>query len=324
MDLDEGAIRPLAQQVPRRTEAGVVFSLPGREVEIGGDRDEIWAVLELCDGARTVPELAESLASESESERAEYAALIERLLAEGALVDCTQAYRLLHDQASVGSHLFRALGPEALRALGAERYAPDPDEVAGEPVALEPADSALLEIAARRASSWPGERRPVSFAELSAILTALDGTAGDARTLPSAGGVRPLIVHVAMRTAVGPLEPGLHWHDPERGALLPLSDPGLRVEDVLLEHEVSNALVAAGEPIVFVSADFERPSRKYANRGYRYALIEIGAAMQSAYLAAAEADVPIRAIGGIHDRLAAQLLGLGEARVPVLALLLGR
>ena len=64
-------------------------------------------------------------------------------------------------------------------------------------------------------------------------------------------------------------------------------------------------------------------ARKYGARGYRYALIESGAAMQSVYLTATELDVPLRAIGGIDDGRVPEFLGLPDSAVALLALILG-
>jgi hypothetical protein len=74
---------------------------------------------------------------------------------------------------------------------------------------------------------------------------------------------------------------------------------------------------------VFISADVGRPARKYANRAYRYALIELGAALQDGHLACAELGIPVRAIGGLRDGRAHDFLGLGDGVEPILAVLLG-
>jgi nitroreductase len=74
---------------------------------------------------------------------------------------------------------------------------------------------------------------------------------------------------------------------------------------------------------VIISADLGRAARKYGPRAYRLALIECGAAMQNAYLVAAGMGVPIRAMLGIVDPPAADLLELPEGVVPLLAVFLG-
>jgi SagB-type dehydrogenase family enzyme len=312
-----GSLRPLAQHVPKRTADGLRFSLPDRDVDIAGAPDAIWAVIELCDGTHTVEEIsAQAGPAEDVTE------LLETLLREGALIDCTQAYRLLHRQASVGSPLFIELADEDLAALMQETFIPA--TTVGEPVALEPLSSSLLETASARRSAYPGEQRAVSFEELSTVLEAVYGRPGGARPVPSAGGLYPLAVHVAIRRPLGELSPGVWWLDPFAETLVPVREDGPNLSRVILSQEVADALTAANEPVVFISADLERPSRKYSNRGYRYALMEAGAAMQNAYLAASELDLPIRAIGGIHDHLAAELLDLDEHCAALLALLLGR
>ena len=305
--------------MPKRTASGFRFGLLDRDVEIEGDPDSIWTVIELCDGTRTVEQISAEAGNGSPDEVTD---LIATLLREGALADCTQAYRLLHRQASVGSPMFVELSDEELSALMQETFVPA--GTVGEPVALEPLGSTLLETASSRRSSYPGEHRPVSFEELSTVLEAIYGRPGAARPVPSAGGLYPLAVHVAIRRPLGQLRPGVWWLNPFAEALARTRDDAPDLARVILSQDVADGIAAANEPIVFISADLERPSRKYSNRGYRYALMEAGAAMQNAYLAATELDLPIRAIGGIHDRLAAELLDLDEDCAALLALLLGR
>jgi SagB-type dehydrogenase family enzyme len=163
----------------------------------------------------------------------------------------------------------------------------------------------------------------VVFGELSSILHAVYGIAPRTRPVPSAGGLYPLVVHALVREPVAPLEPGLWWYDPAAAELQLLGTETIDVGEVFLRLEMNDELLAPGRPLLFVSADLERPSRKYSNRGYRYALMEAGAAMQNAYLAAAELGLPIRAIGGFHDDRAHEYLDLPEQVRPLLALLLG-
>jgi SagB-type dehydrogenase family enzyme len=183
----------------------------------------------------------------------------------------------------------------------------------------------LLRLAARRRSSEPGAARAVSFDELSALLRAAYGRgAPDARrSVPSGGALYPLVVHALLSAELGPLEPGLWWFDPEAGAVELVDRAVAEVESLVLREEIADGLLAGGQPVVFVSADVERGSAKYQNKAYPLALMEAGAAMQNAYLAATELDLPIRAVAGIDDRASRRALGLPDGAVPLLALLLG-
>jgi SagB-type dehydrogenase family enzyme len=310
-------LRPLLAGPHRREGDGVVIAVGRRDVRVGGDVDLAEAILGACDGRRTVPELVAEIApGEGEAVRE----LLGELLGQEAVVDCTQAYRLAHRHGSVGSSFFPALDDEGLRALGAERFRPA--EASGEGIELAPGETSIGDLASRRRSAEPRETpRPVSFDELSAVLRA--GYGRDGRAVPSAGALYPLVIHVWTREAVGPLGAGLWWYDPASERLLAVPSPVADAGDVLLSHPLSDGLLERGHPVVFVSADLGRVSRKYGNRGYRYALMEAGAVMQAAYLIGAELDLPIRAIGGIHDDRTRTFLALPDGAEPLLALLVG-
>lgn len=247
--------------------------------------------------------------------------LLAILLQHEVVVDCTQAYRLLHRQSSSNSGLFRTLDAQQLDVLMRERFVPESPRERREP--LRPVTGPLLELAARRSSAFPGLEREVSYPELSAVLSAAYGTPPRSRPVPSAGGLYPLVVHALVREPVDPLEPGLWWYDPA-GAELDLLRAGpIDVRPLFIPESTTGDLMSRGRPLLFVSADLERPARKYSNCGYRYALMEVGAAMQNAYLVAAELDLPIRAVGGFHDDRVHEHLDLPERIRPLLVLLLG-
>jgi len=317
-----GDIRPLAAAAPRRTSTGVAFTVQAREVEVRGDADLVESVVGLCDGRRSLGELVDAVGPDR---RGDVTELVERLLAHGVLLDCTRAYRLFHWQSSNDSPFFRELDDDALAALEAETFAPR--AVLERAVDLEPRRTALERVIERRASAWAGPSRPVGFEELSALLVAMYGGPRpplDRRPVPSGGALYPLALHVVAREAVGRLEPGLWWYDPAAGSLRLLRSDRLDVDHVFVSDPMTDPLVAAHNPLVFISADLERGPRKYANRGYRWALVEVGAVMQNAYLLAAELGLPIRAIGGFMDEAARDYLDLADEVWPMLAVLLGR
>jgi SagB-type dehydrogenase family enzyme len=317
---DLETLRPLLAGPHRREGDAVVIAVGRRDVRVGGDAALAEAILGACDGRRTLPELAAEVAPGEEDAVRE---LLGELLRQEAVVDCTQAYRLAHRHGSVGSPFLPELDDEGLRALGEERF--QPPETSGEAVDLAPAETSLGDLASRRRSAEAaGAPRRVTFEELSALLsTAYGGDRRRGRPVASAGGLYPLVLHVWAREALGPLAPGLWWYDPAAERLRAVPAPEAEAGELFLSHPLSDALLVRGHPVVFVSADLARMSRKYGNRGYRYGLMEAGAVMQSAYLSAAELDLPIRAIGGIHDDNTRAFLALPDGAEPLLALLLG-
>jgi SagB-type dehydrogenase family enzyme len=316
----EDELQPLLAGVARWEPAGLCVDVGDIEVRVTGDRPTLQAILGGCDGRTSIRQLT---ARHGEDARVLLTTLLER----GALVDASQAWRVLHRQSSAGSALGRPLDGPTVRRLQTQSYLPS--QPLDDGVALAPAPTAAAALGGRRRSSNPGDP-PVgaTFATLSAVLAAAYGvpaSAGEARsgTVPSAGALYPLIVHVLLRVPLGPAAAGLWWHDPQALRLHRLRSEPAAAEALFVPEPACAALVARGEPIVFLSADLARPSRKYGARAYRYALLEAGAAVQAASLAATELALPLRAIGGIDDAAVHTALALPETGVALMALLVG-
>jgi SagB-type dehydrogenase family enzyme len=311
-------LRPLAQLVPHADGDALVFTTPDREVRVEGDPRLVGEVLSRCDGLRTADESAQGF---GDGLADEVARLLQTLAEHEVVVDSTQAYRLFHDRSTVRSGLFREIGETELETLTRQSF--EPRGLLERRERLQPSTGALLDLTTRRSSARPGEQRAISYPELSTVLTAMYRLREEGRPVPSAGSLYPLAIHTVIREPVFPLDPGLWWYDPCAEALRLLHDAVIDLEDLMISQPTTDPLVAAGQPVVLVSADLQRAASKYSNRGYRYALMEVGAAMQNAYLAAAELGLPIRAIGGFHDDAAHELLDLPVDVAPLLALLLG-
>jgi len=319
---ETGATRPLVAGTVRWDGASAIVGLGTSEVVVDGDTELLRAILGDCDGRSTVLELGARHGPGASR-------LLATLLDSGAVVDAEQAWRVLHRQSSAGSALGRPIGDPELRGLERSTFAPD--RSADLVVELDPAATTTGALARRRRSTRAGgPPAPVTFADLSSVLAAAYAVGAEtdppglSGTVPSAGALYPLVVHVLLRAPLPPAEPGLWWHDPRTLRLHRISGETPDTEALFVPEPACAALLAGGQPIVFLSADLARPSRKYGARGYRYALIEAGAAMQAASLAATELSLPLRAIGGIDDGAVHELLGLPDAAVALLALLVGR
>ena len=83
----------------------------------------------------------------------------------------------------------------------------------------------------------------------------------------------------AWKVTLGPVDPGLWWHDPHTAVLHRVGEAAEDTAALFVDEPGLMRLLERRQPIVFLSADVARPSRKYGPRGYRYALIEAGAAM---------------------------------------------
>jgi SagB-type dehydrogenase family enzyme len=315
-------IRPLVSGFTRWTDDAVEIDTGRHEVRIEGDLDLARAVIGNCDGRRSVRELVELHGPDG-------AELITELIASGALVDCTQSWRAFHRQGSVGTALGRPLDEQGVLALQQMTFRPSGTCAADVALQVEPCTT--LTLSERRRSSFPvADGITPSFAQLSSVLAGsyrfrLDSGAPSAvaGSVASAGALYPLIVHVLIRTALPEVPTGLWWYDPTALRLERIRDDRFELGSLFLPNNLSDALLAKREPVVFVSADLGRPTRKYGARGYRYALIEAGALLQAATLVATELGLPVRPIGGFDDGQAHRFLDLPASAVCLLGLSLG-
>jgi SagB-type dehydrogenase family enzyme len=313
--------RPLLPLAPRFTSDGMEIALGSRVVTVSGPPNQLAAIAALCDGRHPAAAIAAAVEGVGARDLAE---LLAALAEEGAVVDGSDAWRVFHRWSAVDSQLVRPVERTELLAMLDERY--EQPGAAPERVALAPQPTALDGLLAERRSSELGDPpRPVFFEELSALLRSMyagDGYSG--RPVPSGGGLYPLVVHLVLPESVGPLAQGAWWYEPAVDALRPVSLASPELADAFVADQNTQDRLAAGTPVVVISADVGRGARKYASRAYRLALIEVGAAMQNAYLAATDLGVPIRALLGLDDDGARALLALPDGTVPLLALLVGR
>ncbi len=188
-------------------------------------------------------------------------------------------------------------------AVGARRSAADPEPPfrrypdAGRvplPAAAD-AGRALGEVVGSYAPARSFEPVSLSLAELASLLFHSNGVTGEVRlsqgvarlrAAPSAGALYSGELYVAVERVTG-LEAGLYYYAVDHHRLIRLRS-GARLQDVAraLERpgEIENAAV-----VVLLTNVFGRYTRRYANRGYRYALIDSGHIGENLRLAASSA-----------------------------------
>jgi SagB-type dehydrogenase family enzyme len=297
---------PLLLAAPRFEGSTVRFALAaGDAVVSGGDRKALRQALERCDGAHTLDEV---LASGPQDTRETLLGALQELRRLGVLADRDRIGTALHRQTAA-----------PLPAGDAQTPAPRWSPSATSAWALPRADGrpATLTALLDGRLSAPPEAFGTGLTEaaLAGILRSAYGAPGEGRrTVPSAGALTPLLVHVAG----GPLARGVWLHDPDADAVLAVEADASR-----LERAFDGAAPARGSALLTIAGDLERTAAVYGNRGYRYVLLEAGAVMQNICVAACAAGVPVRPLGRFDDGAAADALRLPEHVVVLLGVWLG-
>jgi len=158
----------------------------------------------------------------------------------------------------------------------------------------------------------------LTFDELSDLLCC----SYSSTATPSAGDLRPIMPYVYLFKQVGDLKPGLYeYRWLSREIFLAPYQPSLAELRVAFPEEFlfDNSLC-----LLCFAADLNRMSKKYGNRGYRYAILEAGHAAQNVYLWGAETGNGILEYGGFLDEYLSKALDLQDGVEVLTTLFVGK
>lgn len=187
-------------------------------------------------------------------------------------------------------------------------------------------DVTLADALARRCSAERFDGKPLS---VGMVETALNNAvrerrpeSGTSRAYPSAGALYPVEIYL-LCTAVAPLESGVYHYRADRHELtLLFAEPKLG-ETMARIHGQD---IGSPSMMIALSASLQRNSDKYGARGYRFALLEMGACAFGLDLALTTEGMRTRWIGGFDDACLAEFLGISvdqELELPTLLLAAG-
>jgi SagB-type dehydrogenase family enzyme len=184
----------------------------------------------------------------------------------------------------------------------------------GPDIPLERPTDALATLMSRRRSDRAFSGKPVRRGQLGRVFGAFACSSGGSRTFPSAGATYPVEIFCLLNNVEGSLSRRAVYYNHDRHALSVVGEipPWERYGEFLnIETE--------GVPqLVFVFVVFpERATRKYGERGGRFALMEVGHVAQNLALRLAKERMVGCASGGLYDDTFRALLGLEEARAHV-------
>jgi SagB-type dehydrogenase family enzyme len=210
--------------------------------------------------------------------------------------------------------------PDASRSPGAEGMPaislPEP-RLKGE-MSLE---QAILE----RRSTRDFKGSPLTMAEVSQILWAAQGITDETglRAAPSAGALYPLEVYfVVGEQAVEGLGEGVYHYLPQRHSLELSLQGDLR--QALARLSLDQTFIAEAPVSLVITAEYERTTWKYGERGVRYVHMEAGHAAQNVYLQAEALGLGTVTVGAFQDEKIAEALNLPSSYRPLYVMPIGQ
>ncbi len=167
------------------------------------------------------------------------------------------------------------------------------------------------EALARRRSIRSFSKEKLTTEEISQLLWAAQGITQERtgfRTAPSAGALYPLEVYLVT-------EDGLFHYIPRGHRLETLGSSDLRGE--LARAALGQSSIREAAVDFVVTAIYSRITKKYGQRGVRYAHIEVGHLGQNIHLQAVALGLGSVSIGAFHDDQVRKVLSLPEEEVPL-------
>lgn len=154
--------------------------------------------------------------------------------------------------------------------------------------------------------------KPLTLKQLSQILWAAQGITEKRqgfRTAPSAGATYPLEVYVVVKDGgVEGLSPGIYHYLPHSHEI-ELVTPGDYSENLTRGALGQECVLEAAVNLV-INAVYERTTRKYGKRGYRYVYMEVGHVGQNVYLQCVSLGLTCVVIGAFHDNEVKRIVGV--------------
>ena len=196
--------------------------------------------------------------------------------------------------------------------------------------AAEPTQSLSIELPSVRADGVVSveralmQRRSVrefseGFLEMQAaaqLLWAAQGITADwgGRTAPSAGALYPLTVHMVVSQVDG-LDAGLYRYLPESHRVS-LGRHGELTDD-LAQAALEQESIRHAAAILVLTAEYERTTAKYGERGIRYVHLEAGHAAQNVCLQATALELGGVVVGAFDDEAVRRFLGVSADETPL-------
>lgn len=184
-------------------------------------------------------------------------------------------------------------------------------------------DTSVEEALLNRRSARDYLDDALTLQELSQLLWAAQGVTAPQgmRTAPSAGGLYPLEVYVAVGNVEG-LNPGIYKYVPSAHSIQRVLDGDVRGE--LAQASLGQRWVEKAAADIVIAAAYERTTAKYGERGVRYVHMEAGHAAQNLCLQATALRLGVVTVGAFDDERVSATFNLPQNQKPLYVIPVGR
>lgn len=293
-------------------DGGLAFVTREGICKIRGDSEKITSILKHCNGRNTIHDIADTTGLASK----EIVEILNVLAKRKVVIESRSLYKVFHQDASNVSPFRLLISPEELASVTEKGISEVKREKTHTTI-----PSALDPLFANRDTTRDFSSKPLTKKQLFFVLEHMYKTA-DNMAVPSPGSIYPTSFYLVLLRPVSGLKIGLYKYDYQTSDLIYQR----AVSKDYLKFCLDNTeYVESASAILFLAVDLAKITKKYANRGYYFSLIETGHIAQNIQLACAEQDIGVLEYGALMNEMIDRLIrGKGkEEPTTTLALLLG-
>jgi len=310
-----------------------VFFLPDREVEVTIPQKLSRTLIKLCDGTISIRNIKSKLCEQWEENSVTL--LLNKLIDNGILIESRNIAEYVWKFITNPTAWYRNLSEDSVKSLVLNQ---DLHAVRGagnnNNTRTRIKRSELVNKLLKRKSASHFSGNKVSKNQLSTLLWAAYGQLKShkekyvekklyRRTVPSAGALYPLMIHVINIQNTEYLTEGIYRvHYPQ-----PLSVEFANISGIPRNISccfVNPKKLLGVSGVIIISGYFSRSAYKYNNRALLYVLLEAGHAAQNIHLAAQECGLETIEIGGFYEDKIADLLALPPNSMPLTTIFYGK
>lgn len=297
---------------------GIRFAHPLQTITIDSHIELVWEILKLSDGHTEARKIAQKASKSIGVNRELAEAVIDDLTTLEVLVDSRRAYKFFHNLGNNLTMFATDMRPEEVYDF---QISVHPPVKTGAATIMPSLESVVGKYGHSRTSCRSFSTDTIGIEKFGEILRV--AFSRKVASSPSGGGLNPIRAYVIITRAIGELVPGKYEYDADTEQLVCFESQFDRQE---IEFALnSDTILYGAEVILVVASELDRQPTKYANRGYRYALVEAGHAAQTVLLTCQELGVASLEYCGFQDDKLAKSLGIeGSGIAPIVTIALGK
>ncbi len=208
---------------------------------------------------------------------------------------------------------------------GLSSCAEQPGEGASLPDPAHKGTMSVEEAIQQRRSRRVFQDKPLTKQELAQVLWAAQGITGERgkRASPSAGATYPMDVYAVVGAGgCADLAAGVYRYQPRDHSLAIQTKGDKRAN--LAAAALGQRFVAQAPVVIVLTAEYERTTRRYGERGIRYVHMEAGHVGENVYLQAEALGLGTCAVGAFPEEEVSKLLEFPQTHTPLYLMPVGK